>query len=273
MSISNLLNITNPEHYKLHVARHNQIDQPLDVFIRDKDEWNNWNCWISHKHEFNRQFILALINFYPQQDTWLYGGIYEVMGFKDGHDHKSRHCFAYNSVLTEQGKSYIGRLKVHLPMRVRGRVFNLEHRISNVKIQEITPQPYLGAPFTSYNNVSLNWVELSSIVKNKPDDWKTALSAINGIYLITIRDGRQYIGSAYGKNGIWGRWQSYAYTKDGGNKLMKEANDKSLGKFILEAKFTLLEAIWQSETEKKVIERESYWKNALGSRIVGLNSN
>lgn len=273
MSISNLLNINNSANYKLHTARYNQSDQPLDVFIRNKEEWNNWNCWISHKDEFKRQFILALIDFYPQQDIWLFGGIYEVMGFKDGHGHKSRHCHAYNSILTDQGSKYIGRLKVHLPMRVRGRVFNLEHRISDMKIHEIIPKPYMGAPFTGYSHVSLNWAELSSIVKNKPYDWKTALSAINGIYLITLRDGRQYIGSAYGENGIWGRWQSYAHTKDGGNKLMKDANVKSLGKFILEARFTLLEAIWQSETEKMVIERENYWKTALGSRIIGLNSN
>ena len=273
MSISNLLNISNPEHYKLHVARHNQIEQPLDVFIRDKEEWNNWNCWISHKHEFNRQFILALIDFYPQQDVWLFGGIYEVVGFKKGFDNKSRHCHAYNSILTLQGSEYIGRLKVHLPMRVRGRVLNLENRISDMKIQEILTELYNGRPFNGYSDISLSWAELCSIINNQRHDWQTALSAINGVYLISLRNGDQYVGSAYGQNGIWGRWQSYAHSKHGGNKLMKEADDKSLGEFIEDAQFTLLEAIWQNETANYVIERESYWKTALGTRVIGLNAN
>lgn len=44
---------------------------------------------------------------------------------------------------------------------------------------------------------------------------------------------------------------------------MKEANDKSLGKLILEAKFTLLEVIWQSETVNHVLEHENYWNPRL----------
>jgi len=104
MSVSNLLTLNDPALYKLHIARYNQINQPLDVFIRDKEEWNDWNDWnrwISARHEFNRKFILSLIDFYPQKDVWLFGGIYEVLGFKDGFSRKSRNCHAYNSILID----------------------------------------------------------------------------------------------------------------------------------------------------------------------------
>jgi hypothetical protein len=43
--------------YKLHVARWNGRSQPLDVFVRDREEWNGWNSWRSDKDEFNRPFI------------------------------------------------------------------------------------------------------------------------------------------------------------------------------------------------------------------------
>lgn len=273
MSVSALLNITAPNLYKLHAARFNQHSQPLDVFIHDKNEWNKWNQWISGRHEFNRQFILSLIDFYPQRDIWLFGGVYEVQGFIGGHDRMSRHCHAYNSVLTDQGADYIGRLKIHAPMRVRGRVFNLETRLPNMAIHEIISKKYSGQPFLGYSKVSLSWTELCSIVSNEREDWKTALANIHGIYLITLSNGQQYIGSAYGQNGIWSRWANYAHTKDGGNYLMKEANDKSLGKYIEGAKFTLLEVIQTSSPKEEVVRRESYWKKALGTRAHGLNAN
>ena len=53
--------------------------------------------------------------------------------------------------------------------------------------------------------------------------WKMMLSNVYGVYLIldTIT-GQQYIGSAYGKDGLWGRWSNYIHTKHGGNKILIE---------------------------------------------------
>ena len=44
------------------------------------------------------------------------------------------------------------------------------------------------------------------------------LSAVNCIYLISDKKtGQQYVGSTYGKDGVWGRWQGYANTIHNGN--------------------------------------------------------
>ncbi|MDD3172748.1 MAG: hypothetical protein PHF63_03680 [Herbinix sp.] len=54
-------------------------------------------------------------------------------------------------------------------------------------------------------------------------EWHTALYYINAIYLIVDRNnGKQYVGSAYGKDGLLGRWAIYVTTGHGNNKLMKE---------------------------------------------------
>lgn len=46
------------------------------------------------------------------------------------------------------------------------------------------------------------------------------LSAVNCIYIITDRKtGKNYIGSTYGKEGIWGRWKEYAKTGGHGNNV------------------------------------------------------
>lgn len=77
--LSSLLSIPDPNKYKVHLACWNGQDQPLDVFVRDRDEWDGWNQWRSSKDEFNRTYILSLAHFYFEIDIWLFGGIYEVL--------------------------------------------------------------------------------------------------------------------------------------------------------------------------------------------------
>ena len=43
--------------YKLHLAAYNGEEQPLDVFARDKEEWQGWNEWRDGKNDFNREYI------------------------------------------------------------------------------------------------------------------------------------------------------------------------------------------------------------------------
>jgi hypothetical protein len=78
--LSTILNIQNPSAYKVHLACLNPDgDEPLDVFVRDKTEWDGWNSWRSSKNEFNREFILSFAYFYLETDVWLFGGIYRVL--------------------------------------------------------------------------------------------------------------------------------------------------------------------------------------------------
>lgn len=62
--------------------------------------------------------------------------------------------------------------------------------------------------FPGYKNVSINYDELKR--KLKLDEWRDALSRRKGVYLITDKTtGKLYVGSAYGENGILGRWETY----------------------------------------------------------------
>ena len=78
----------------------------------------------------------------------------------------------------------------------------------NIKeVVEILPVGYIGS-FLGYFNFVLDFNELEKIVTNRDSnkDWVIHLSAINGIYLILdSKTGDQYIGSANGKDGIFGR--------------------------------------------------------------------
>ncbi|MGB8368496.1 MAG: GIY-YIG nuclease family protein [Limisphaerales bacterium] len=86
-------------------------------------------------------------------------------------------------------------------------------------------------------------------------------------YLIKYKkDGRLYVGSAYGKGGILDRWFEYGRTGDAGNK-------KLVGLDPFEFEFSVLEICPATMSAEEVIEREKRWKKCLGTREFGLNDN
>ena len=185
MQIAKLLGIDDVGSFKLHAARFNQVRRPLDVFLEDKQEWNQWNSYFGKRHEFNRPFLLSLIDFYPEKNVWLFGGIYKIQNFDRRPQQSQENSHAYNSELTEIGSEFIGRLKVRLALS-RGRTFNLEGQINKMELVEILRFPYTGPSFTGYDKASLIFSDLTTIVQNDRQDWKTALGNMKGVYLSLI---------------------------------------------------------------------------------------
>ena len=68
-----------PSRYKLHFARHNRIEQPLDVFVRSREEWQGWQEYRPKRNQFNRRYIFSVIDSYREPDIWLFGGVWEVL--------------------------------------------------------------------------------------------------------------------------------------------------------------------------------------------------
>ncbi len=79
---------------------------PLDVFVRSNEEWFGWNTWRNPRNEFNRQYIFSLMDFYHDHNTWLFGGIFEVVG--RGTEVNS-HSYRIEEV--QDYRPYVGRLK------------------------------------------------------------------------------------------------------------------------------------------------------------------
>lgn len=124
--------------------------------------------------------------------------------------------------------------------------------------------------FASFENTVLSFSELQRIVKNPTSNrtWVQALKSVNGIYVITdIRDGRNYVGSAYGKDGIWGRWSTYVRTGHAGNKELKNLDSME------HMQFSILEILSGTSTAANAVEKENLWKLKLRSREGGFNAN
>jgi hypothetical protein len=264
--LENIWRIEKPEEYKAHFARWNNAHQPLDVFARNRYEWQEWQEYYPGRDDFNRRYIFSLAKFYHETDTWLFGGVFEVLGFKDG---------AYEVELTEQGAELIGRLKLRYAYRSRGTRVFLENHYSCLEVLEILREPYGGRAFPGMEDVDLSFEELELLVRNERSDWKNALENTKGVYLISdILTGKRYVGSAYGTAGLWGRWQEYVYSGHGGNvELCALAPDGGLDYFRQAFRFSLLEDRPARTSDEAVIARETHWKNILLTREHGLNRN
>ena len=98
-----------------------------------------------------------------------------------------------------------------------------------------------------------------------PPSWVSSLSSVRGVYLLTSTNGQQYIGAAYGDQGIWGRISGYVLGDQGNAGLA----GKKLGDFTV----TILDTAPMSASTHDVLALEEIWKRKLGSRVHGLNHN
>lgn len=147
--------------------------------------------------------------------------------------------------------------------------------MKNKPIIEIFPPGKALQPFSDYLDFTLSYRELQELMANPAAhrDWQSSLSAIAGIYLILAETtGEQYVGSAYGRSGIWGRWQQYAANGHGGNKLLEQiVNDDPA--YPNAFRYSVLQVLPKSTKDAEVIRWETHYKVKLGSRATGLNVN
>ena len=129
--------------------------------------------------------------------------------------------------------------------------------------------------FIGYDNVVLSYAQLKEVVQNREvyELWQTALSAVKAIYLIVdTKNGKQYVGSAYGKDGLLGRWRVYVDTLHGNNKLMKEVVCAYPDRYQY-FQFSILQILPKTITDDEIIHIESLWKEKLRTIQFGMNDN
>ena len=270
--LSDVLPIQNPENYKVHVASWNREIHPLDVFVSDREEWLGWNEWkFNNRNDFNQQFIFSLIDFYPERDIWLFGGVFEVM--EQLEINGSGRGYIVN--LTDQFEPFIGRLKFKWERgrdRARGK---LPEFLNTVTVSEILTEEYKGEAFSDYENINHDFNILESIFRSSKPDWHAALTSVKGVYMIVDKsNGKKYVGSAYGELGIWSRWSCYMDTGHGYNdELTNIIEEKGRPYAQRNFRFCLLEHRQLKTDDQTIIDRENWWKKALLSREFGYNNN
>lgn len=113
----------------------------------------------------------------------------------------------------------------------------------------------------------MNFIQPLSKLELIPAGWVAALKACRGVYLLTCpRTKEQYVGSATGEEGFFGRWLAYIHTGHGGNVGLKSRDPSDYQVSILEVAGT-------SATTDDIRAMEGRWQTKLQSREMGLNRN
>lgn len=255
------------DRYKLHLAigpKHRDKMEPYKALMdNDFKEWQEWQG----KRNFQRDFIFSLI--YYDRNEWIFGGIYEQNGFELRED-----CYKYNTELLDRKKELIGRLIIHFERPGRQSYLDLEKWADQLEILEILREKQSIELFPGFQNLCLPFDSLQSIIESQDPTWNTSLSSVKGVYIITDqKNGKNYVGSAYGTDSFWNRWEKYIKTGHGGNKQLKKIiTNKGLG-YASNFQFAILEICSPVITDGEIIKRETHWKDVLKSRDFGYNKN
>lgn len=215
---------------------------------------------------------------------WLFIGAYQIIDLNaDGFNEVKHEHFRYaNAKKLKEFESFNGRLVVNFTNKPQQFYYTSDDVINSVVVSEILPEPYLNMEekFTGYENVRKDYNSLKRVIDSR--DWKENLSNVFGVYVLTdMNTGKQYIGSATGNNGIYGRWSVYLNkgyddtNKDYPNKKLKELVKTKGIKYIKDNfQYSIMEIFPKTELGKtKALERENYWKEVLKTRDFGYNDN
>jgi hypothetical protein len=154
------------------------------------------------------------------------------------------------------------------------------HGIENTRSKEVVrlmPYNYV-QDFPGLENIVLGYPDLKSIVEN-PDshiEWYNTLRNLQAVYLIVYKHKdtyQHYVGTTWGKDGLWHRWSSYAkgdWTVDNVGIIELKKQDPN---FTEHLQFSILESMPKSTKQEAATETETLWKIKLGSKEIGLNRN
>ena len=261
-----------PHKAKLHLASEGGAPFKLDVFASGGfPEWQRYQT----QRNFERPFVVALIKL-SERDRWLFGGCHRVTGPCERRTAPAngKEYFHYPLDEIEAATGLTGRLVASFTRPGRQSYLNAETWADQITLAEVYPRRLSIGEFPGFRSVDLSFDELRLVVGQGLESWRSTLSNVAGVYLISDDvSGRLYVGSASGAGGIWQRWTQYTETGHGGNvELRALVNGGGLDR-AKPFRFSILEIADIHTGEADVIARECHWKRVLLSREHGLNGN
>ena len=255
---------------------------PYDCLMEDSKDWQNLNNYRNEKGKSSRldgyDYLVsfAQYNIYGR-NFFVFGGIYKVEIAKPKHYKIGGYNISLlgnNDPIGEFLNKYRKRLVIKLDENL-GINFELTYETvakKNIEVFEVFPN-IASEKFTCYQNVSLMYKDLQ-VALNDPT-WIGALKNIKAVYVIVdTSNGKLYIGSAYGSDGLLNRWNKYVTNLTGENKEF-EALIKEKGESYIQNnfKYSILEIFDTKTKDEYILERESYWKNVFETKKFGMNKN
>ncbi len=184
------------------------------------------------------------------------------LGMKGFTGEKRSSVLWFDLARTDFYSSWQGKLIVGWPPPERS-WWRRAHR-NEFPILAVLENSALDPVMPEWDSIDLTWEELRIL----PTPWRSALSQWRGIYYIfDTSDAKGYVGSAYGKNNIIGRWLDYATRGHGGNRLLRQRDPQNF-------RFTILQRVSPDMDAEAIVRLEASWKQRLHTyKPYGLNDN
>jgi GIY-YIG catalytic domain len=155
----------------------------------------------------------------------------------------------YELVLSEELKEYKNKLTIEWGKGVMNWIHRADQQkkaILSIRQNEFEP------PFPGY----LMLIEHLSAIDGLPDSWIGRLREAKGVYLLTCsKTDENYVGSATGEGGFYGRWQEHAAV--GGDGVRFKNREPG------ELQVSILEVAGSGMTEADIVEAEYRWMKKL----------
>jgi len=236
---------------------------PIRLFKEDKQHLLNGNFHNYSKKSFKEGNItvgFARI----ENDKWL---LFDISIITKDLNKFNEVGYEYQTI--PEYEKYFGRIIVNYHNTATNLIRNADSVINECEIVQILEDTFDNDLFPGYENVHLSWNDLNRVI-NK-NIWKTALENQKGVYLITDKkNGKLYVGSAYGENMLLGRWSSYVKNGHGGNKELRDLDFDYIKENFY---YSILDIYKSTIDDNIIIKRESWWKNILQTREFGYNRN
>lgn len=258
-----------PARTKVHLARNNKIEDPIDVWLDGR--FDDWQCW-QRQRNFDRDMVLSLIQI-PNTYRWMFAGLFRSVGSRPEVDANGTPHFDYtleriDSTLALEGRLFVTGKYVSRTSYLRGETLS-----GDMVVHELLAEKLGDGEFPGFGQVDIDKDTLDRIAASGNNSWRAALSSVKGIYLLTdSKTGMLYVGKADGDAGIWGRWCQYSTTGHGWNKALVQEFGIKATERQRDLRFSILEVMDRRSQESQIDKRESHWKRILMSRN-GYNRN
>lgn len=256
---------------KVRFNQYNGYDDPMEIYKANPDKVNNqWLFWRTEVRNFSIGDI-AVCLLKIASDRWLLTTVKRVTK-----EFNVKNGINYEGDEIEEFKPYFGRIIVTYHKDHQAQCCNYERIQGKFVINQILPDVFDGEDFPGYDKVRLSYWQLHTIINTHKKDWVAALQNQKAVYLITdTNNGKLYVGSATSDNGmLLTRWGNYVINGHGGNVGLLELVQKKGFEYVQKYfQYSILENYNAKIDDKVVLNRESWWKETLGSRVFGYNKN
>ena len=176
--LNDILNLKDLENTKIRFVKGNGIDDPKELFKRDRKALLNWQFYNYSKRKAFRPGQTAIGFVKIEEHKWLLFDISKITK-----DLEVYNAPGYEYEHMNEFEKYFGRVVIEYKNKDQNMNRWANTVIRDCKVVQILEDIFDDDIFPGYENVNRSWKELQNILNKVA--WKTALENQKGVYLIT----------------------------------------------------------------------------------------